>query len=227
MQEKHAQGLVAYARLQLGKPYWFGTFGQRPTECLLVRKSHQHARFWGAARVEHARREHIGRFDRVHDCSGMIKAYLWSDTPDSTPRYNAAQDINANMFRSRSSPRPIESIPEIPGLGVFFDGHVGIYIGGGQVIEARGFEQGVVQTTLRGRPFTTWGTLPWISYAPGGEQSPSAQQPTVSANLDALAREVIRGNWGNGEDRRRRLAAAGHDFHTVQQRVNEILRGAA
>ena len=53
----------------------------------------------------------------------------------------------------------------------------------------------------------------------------AAQQPTAPANLDALAREVIRGNWGNGEDRRRRLTAAGHDAAAVQARVNAILRG--
>ena len=213
---KTAAGLVAYARLQLGKPYWFGTFGQLPTEALLLRKSQQWPRMWTPARIDRARREHIGRFDRVHDCSGMIKAYLWSATPTSPPRYNAAQDLNANMFRSRSNPRPIATIPETPGLGVFFDGHVGIYIGGGQVIEARGAEHGVVQTALRGRPFTTWGELPWIQY------SPAAPLP---CGIDSLAREVIRGHWGNGEDRVRRLSAAGHDFAAVQARVNEILRG--
>jgi len=223
MPTKTAAGLVEYARLQLRKPYWYGTFGQQPTESLLIRKSQQWSRFWGAARVERARREHIGHFDRVHDCSGLIKAYLWSNTPTTPPRYNAAQDLSANMFRSRSNVQPIATIPETPGLGVFFNGHVGIYIGGGQVIEAQGFEQGVRQTTLRNRPYTTWGKLPWITY-PCGAQSPSAQQPQA---IDSLAREVILGNWGNGEDRRRRLANAGHDFSIVQRRVNEILRGDA
>lgn len=39
----------------------------------------------------------------------------------------------------------------------------------------------------------------------------------------ALAYEVIQGDWGNGEERKERLEAAGHDYDTVQQRVNEIL----
>ena len=49
----------------------------------------------------------------------------------------------------------------------------------------------------------------------------SKQQKTV----DELAREVIRGLWGNGADRRNRLTAAGYSYDAVQARVNEILRG--
>ena len=42
--------------------------------------------------------------------------------------------------------------------------------------------------------------------------------------LDELAREVIRGLWGNGTDRKNRLTAAGYDYYAVQKRVNELLR---
>ena len=42
--------------------------------------------------------------------------------------------------------------------------------------------------------------------------------------LDAIAREVIQGKWGNNPERARRLAAAGYNAATVQQRVNQLLR---
>ena len=42
--------------------------------------------------------------------------------------------------------------------------------------------------------------------------------------VDELAREVIRGLWGNGTDRKNRLTAAGYDYYAVQARVNELLR---
>ena len=41
--------------------------------------------------------------------------------------------------------------------------------------------------------------------------------------MDALARRVISGEFGNGDERKRRLGA---NYSAVQQRVNEIL-GAA
>lgn len=42
-------------------------------------------------------------------------------------------------------------------------------------------------------------------------------------SIDILAREVIRGDWGNGSDRFNRLTSAGYDYNAVQKRVNEIL----
>ena len=41
--------------------------------------------------------------------------------------------------------------------------------------------------------------------------------------IDEVAKEVIRGEWGNGEDRKARLTQAGYDYNVVQARVNEIL----
>ena len=40
---------------------------------------------------------------------------------------------------------------------------------------------------------------------------------------DTLAYEVIQGDWGNGEERKERLEAAGYDYEVVQQKVNELL----
>ena len=41
--------------------------------------------------------------------------------------------------------------------------------------------------------------------------------------VDTVAREVIAGQWGNGEDRKARLTQAGYDYNVVQARINEIL----
>lgn len=59
--------------------------------------------------------------------------------------------------------------------------------------------------------------------ANGNEVYPKATAPSKS--IDTLAREVIAGNWGNGQDRINRLTSAGYDYNAVQNRVNEILSG--
>ena len=41
--------------------------------------------------------------------------------------------------------------------------------------------------------------------------------------VDQLAQEVIRGEWGNGPERRQRLEAAGYDCDAVQARVNQLV----
>lgn len=62
-----------------------------------------------------------------------------------------------------------------------------------------------------------------------GSNSPATPAPapkpttTGGTSIDTLAREVIQGAWGNGNERYQRLTAAGYDYDTVQARVNEIL----
>ena len=41
--------------------------------------------------------------------------------------------------------------------------------------------------------------------------------------VDEMAREVIKGSWGNGAERKERLTAAGYDYAAIQHRVNELL----
>jgi GH25 family lysozyme M1 (1,4-beta-N-acetylmuramidase) len=49
--------------------------------------------------------------------------------------------------------------------------------------------------------------------------SPKEQQKKT---VDELAHEVWEGKWGNGEQRKERLTAAGYDYAAVQKRVEEI-----
>lgn len=44
-------------------------------------------------------------------------------------------------------------------------------------------------------------------------------------NLEEVARKVIRGDYGNGAERKKRLAAAGYNYSDVQKIVNRILKG--
>ena len=48
-------------------------------------------------------------------------------------------------------------------------------------------------------------------------------QPQLKS-IDEVAKEVIRGEWGNGEDRKARLTQAGYDYNVIQARANEMLR---
>ena len=45
--------------------------------------------------------------------------------------------------------------------------------------------------------------------------------------MSTVAHEVIAGQWGNGEARRKALSASGYDPDTIQKEVNRILNGAA
>ena len=57
---------------------------------------------------------------------------------------------------------------------------------------------------------------------PATPVQPSAPVPPRKS-VEELAREVLAGKWGNGTDRKSRIASAGYDYAAVQAKVNELL----
>lgn len=78
-----------------------------------------------------------------------------------------------------------------------------------------------------------WGRLKsgagWIwlenpSYCTVGKTVATTNQTSTTKTVDELAKEVIKGLWGNGTERKTRLITAGYDYSKVQKRVNELLK---
>ena len=175
-------GLVEYALAQLGKPYWWGTFGQTASAALLAQKRTQYPERYTADDFE----SQFGQ--KVHDCVGLIKGYRWCDTPDSEPAYKSVQDVAVSgLYMSCLESGSISTMPDIPGVCVFMQdmSHVGVYIGGGYVIEATGHARGVVKTKLAGRGWGLWGKPRWISYEADATPAQPAQT-TTQATASAL-----------------------------------------
>ena len=163
---KNAEDLVAYVThaWESGWGYVWGTFGQTLTESLLESKIRQYPD--GVGSYESViRSKWLG--GRTADCVGLIKGYGWLDTDSMSIRYgtNGMPDIGADaMYRNAAVKGPIGTIPEIPGLAVWKSGHIGVYIGSGEVIEAMGTNYGVVKTQLTDRNWTAWLEIPYIQY---------------------------------------------------------------
>lgn len=158
---KTSIGLVEYCIAQVGRPYWYGTYGQIATERLYRNKKEQYPRYYEWAD------DYPDQYgQKVHDCTGLTEGYLMSDGgPDSVPVYRSEYDYSANgLRRACKVSGDISDMPEIPGILVFYPGHTGVYIGNGEVVEARGHAYGVVKTLLHERPWETWGKHPDIEY---------------------------------------------------------------
>lgn len=69
----------------------------------------------------------------------------------------------------------------------------------------------------------------WMKYAnPGGSTPAPTPQPApapAKKSVDEIADEVLAGKWGNGQDRKNRLEAAGYNYDEVQAAVNKKLYG--
>lgn len=64
----------------------------------------------------------------------------------------------------------------------------------------------------------------WGKYAGKTNAAPApAPAPAPRKTNEQLANEVIAGKWGNGQERRDRLTAAGYDYNAVQSIVNDKL----
>ena len=163
---KNATDLVTYAvhAWESGWGYVWGTYGNVLTESLLAYKVSQYPD--GVGNHENFIRAHwLG--GRTTDCVGLIKGYSWLSPETMTIDYgtHGMPDIGANqMYYTARESGPISTMPDIPGLAVWHEGHIGVYIGGGQVIEAMGTKYGVVKTELAGRGWTHWLKVPYINY---------------------------------------------------------------
>ena len=163
---KNAADLVAYAihAWESGWGYVWGTYGNVLTDSLFEYKLEQYPD--GVGNYE-AFIEANWLGGRTTDCVGLIKGYGWLDPDTLTIGYatNGMPDYGANqMYRSASVSGTIDTIPEVPGLAVWCDGHIGVYIGNGEVIEAMGTRYGVVKTKLADRNWTHWLEIEYINY---------------------------------------------------------------
>lgn len=164
-------GLVnfAYKALHENWGYCYGATGQICTESNI----NMWASYLKDKYTDHYKgscRRWLGR--RVTDCSGLIKSYCWwtgdGSSPSSYLNYSLTRYGADQMLAGASESGSLSNMPDIPGLLVHKKEHVGVYVGNGKVIEARGVYYGVVMTDLNSRGWTAWSKSPFLSYIDSG-----------------------------------------------------------
>ena len=195
--------------------YWFGTIAgvNKANTTTLNNKKKQYPAHYTENRMARYLSD-IQTGKKITDCSGLIKGYLMQG------KYNATYDMNDKAMIDRASEKgSIDTIPEIPGLGLWKSGHVAVYLGNGRYKEAAGFSAGIREGNNM-KQFKKWFKIPYIEYT-------SNTTPAPAYDVHALALRTIRGEFGNGAARRRALNNLGYGdiYDKVQAEVNRILRG--
>ena len=166
---KNNLDLAAYAiqAWENGWGYVWGTYGNVLSQSLFDYKLQQYPDGVGQY-ADFIRANWLNR--RTADCVGLIKGYGWLNSETLSIEYgtNGMPDYGANqMYQSANESGSMDAMPEIVGLAVWKPGHIGVYIGGGYVIEAMGTKYGVVKTEVTGRGWSGWCKIPYIDYMEG------------------------------------------------------------
>lgn len=147
--------LIAWCKSKVGCGYVFGANGQVITESFIQAKAALYPKQYTSGYITASRRW-IGK--EAYDCGGLIDKFLGIDR-------------NADGYYNKATEKgPIRTMPMIPGMLVFMERtdhtmyHIGVYIGGGKVIEAKGVAYGVVETDLSERSWDYWGKCDLIEY---------------------------------------------------------------
>lgn len=147
-----------------GWGYVWGTYGTVLSPDFLESKIIQYPDEVGG-KEDFIRENWLGK--RTADCVGLIKGYSWYDTASQMTILvsNGMPDIGADtMYENATEKGTIDTIPEIPGLAVWKEGHIGVYIGEGKVVEAYGTTSGVIRSELANGGWTHWLKIPYITY---------------------------------------------------------------
>ena len=163
---KNNVDLAEWAKQALshGWGYVYGTYGEVLNESILTTKISQFPEQVGENEV--FIRQHW-RGGRTADCIGLIKGYAWfnCDTGQIEYRSNGVRDTGSDpMLDMATEKGTIDTMPDIPGIAVWMDGHIGIYVGDGQTIHAANTELGVIMTPLAQSGWTHWLKIPYITY---------------------------------------------------------------
>lgn len=164
--------------------YLWGTFGAPLSEGLINQKAKQYPKNYSKNRQAYLRRLAPSQ-PWAFDCAGLIKGILWGWTGKEGTSYGGAKyeangvpDIGANAMARSCGDAGTDWSTLLPGEAVWRTGHIGIYAGNGQVVEAtlRGTYDGVVVTPLSEGNWEGHGLLPWVEYTAEAESAATPPQ---------------------------------------------------
>lgn len=188
-----AEGLAKYCEKMLKEKtvYMWGGLMNATTKSFLEYKINQYRSKYKQERINYLLNNWVGK-GYASDCVGLIKSYYFGGI--GSPNYFSKGDLNtAGMYNNATERGSISKMPDQRGIVVYMSGHVGVYVGNGEVIECTygTFGDGVVKTKLSARKWTHYLKVAFIDYGNGAETKPSG---STSTNVPYILYTVKKGD---------------------------------
>ena len=214
---------IKFAKSVVGHPYIYGTYGQILTETIINQKGRDYPSQMTKSRCEYAKAHYVGK--TTFDCSGLSKAFIWG-MPEQAPKYDPNTDWNAKGIYDRAKEKgTMDTFPRnIVGVCLFNKtfSHIA-YWDGSKVVEAKGFDFGVVEGKTNLSYFTYWAKHPLIEYLESPTAPSDNQKSNSSYSLEELATRAYRGEFGNYPERKKNIEALGlFSYEQVQNKLEEM-----
>ena len=173
--------------------YALGMWGQILTNDNIAAKAKQYPSFYTSSKVSQLK-TYVGKQYFGFDCVCLVKAVLWGWNGSTTAanggaKYgsNGVPDIGTGTILDKCSKVSADFTNIVPGALVWMTGHVGVYIGNGQVIECTAaWTKKVLQSALKNngvkgqyeRKWEKWGLLPYVDYSDQTQTESKPAAPT-------------------------------------------------
>lgn len=199
--------------------YASGMWGQPITEAIIVQKAKQYPDFYDYNTVSKLK-SLIGKNYFGFDCICLVKGILWGwngniSHSQGGANYgsNGVPDVTEDGMLNKCSNVTEDFSKIVPGAYLWTEGHCGIYIGNGEVIECTTKWDSKVQKTMidnldkkgdKVRHWKKWGKLPYVDYT-----DQIIKKPKYVGHLDTVSEKQLTGwAWNSVDD-----SAVRVDFH--------------
>ncbi|MCL2811325.1 MAG: peptidoglycan-binding protein [Clostridia bacterium] len=190
-----ASALVEFMIDKVGSAYLYGASGRvtSPTYRAIIKRQYPE--------YDHVISNYCFRFDGIeaYDCIGLFKAFLDASEGEFPSAWRT--NVTGSIARWMTKPEPIDTMPREPGIillqqnvGTAGFMHVGLYVGDGLCVHARGHRYGVVAEPMP-QLWTHWARPTWLTY--DLPEEPHVEWPPYMAVGERVLVDTSTGNTLN------------------------------
>ena len=144
------------------------------------------------------------------DCSGLIYSYVGGGA-------RVTEDM---LYTSPESGYVSEGVPDIPGLGLWQPGHVGVYVGGGMAVDARDEISNVCYQSVSTKSWVMWFKVAGVSY--GSEAGVTNDDRSENTAEESDTDTQIIEEAAEPEYEVLSYGSYGSDVNALQERLKEL-----